>query len=121
MFGFMRGFAANIEEVSVEEAHQRWSTKKNQVLILDVRTPSEYEQAHVEGSLLVPVQELGQKMAQLMPHKEKEILVICRSGNRSYTAASMLKEKGFEKAFNVQGGVTAWYQAGLPLNLGKIL
>ncbi|OGH01998.1 MAG: hypothetical protein A2600_04630 [Candidatus Lambdaproteobacteria bacterium RIFOXYD1_FULL_56_27] len=118
MFGFMKGFGTVVEEISAEQAHQRMA-KKNEVVLLDVRTPAEYEQAHVEGSLLIPVQDLQTQMGQLDKHKNKEILVICRSGNRSYTAAAMLKEKGFEKAFNVSGGVMSWYQAGLPLTSGR--
>ncbi|MDT8445564.1 MAG: rhodanese-like domain-containing protein [bacterium] len=116
MFGFMKGFSS-VNEVTVEEAHSRFSTKPNEVFMLDVRTAAEYQQAHVEGSVLIPVQDLAGKIHELEEHKGKEILVICRSGNRSFTAAAMLKDKGFDQAFNVTGGVMSWYQAGLPLKV----
>lgn len=119
MFGFMKSFMPSVDEVTVEEAHQRFTSKPKETLLLDVRTPAEYAQAHVEGSLLIPVQDLAAKIHELSEHKEKEILVICRSGNRSFTAAAMLKEKGFEQSFNVAGGVMSWYQAGLPLNVAQ--
>ena len=116
MFGLSRKNTLVIEEISPEEAHKKLQTNPD-ILLLDVRTVAEYEQAHVEGSLLIPVQELEGQMGQMEPYKTKEIYVICRSGGRSYSAASILKEKGFEQTYNVSGGVMSWHQAGLPLNI----
>jgi rhodanese-related sulfurtransferase len=65
--------------VSSEEAKQL--IDKNEVVILDVRTPEEYEEGHIPNSILVPVQELEFRLNEL--GKDEHYLVVCRSGNRS--------------------------------------
>ncbi|GAB4183651.1 MAG: rhodanese-like domain-containing protein [Roseiflexaceae bacterium] len=83
-------------------------------VLLDVRTPEEFSgDGHVEGAMLIPVQQLGQRMNELP--KEQEIVCICRSGNRSTTACAQLAQAGFTKLKNVSGGMIAWSQAGYPI------
>lgn len=71
---------------------------QNGAIILDVRTPEEFKNGHVEGSLNIPVQVLQGKIAELKK-KGKPIIAVCRSGARSGTAAGMLKNAGIE-AYN---------------------
>ncbi len=82
-------------------------------IILDVRTQGEYDEGHVEGVTLIPVQELADRLSELP--KDKPIYVICRSGNRSMAASEILEKNGFQDIRNVQGGILAWQRAGYPV------
>lgn len=79
------------------------------VLLLDVRTGAEYngEMGHLPGAVLIPVQELKNRMTELEPFRDRMIIVYCRSGNRSGKGTGVLIEQGF-KAFNMTGGMIAW-------------
>ncbi len=82
---------------------------KNNILLLDVRTVTEFDGplSHIAGAVLIPIQELEQRVDELNEHKEKEIIVICRSGNRSQTGTRILISHGFN-AVNMLGGMEAW-------------
>ncbi len=82
-------------------------------IILDVRTQGEYDEGHVEGVVLIPVQQLADRLDELP--KDKPLYVICRSGNRSMTASEILEKAGFKDIRNVQGGILAWQRAGYPV------
>ncbi len=88
-------------------------TKNKNLVILDVRTPAELtsETGKIPGVINIPVQELGDRIGELEKYKEKEIAVICRSGNRSRHATKLLLESGY-KAKNVAGGMIEWRKSG---------
>ena len=88
---------------------QKKINAKNNILLLDVRTATEFEGplSHIAGAVLLPIQELEQRVDELNEHKEKEIIVICRSGNRSQTGTRILISYGFN-AVNMLGGMKAW-------------
>jgi len=88
---------------------QKKINAKNNILLLDVRTATEFEGplSHIAGAVLLPIQELEQRVDELNEHKEKEIIVICRSGNRSQTGTRILISHGFN-AVNMLGGMEAW-------------
>lgn len=90
-----------------------------QPLLLDVRTPGEYQQAHIKGATLIPVQVLQQQLAVLKDYKEKEIIIYCASGNRSTVASRILIENGFEKIYNVRYGINDWVRKGYPVERSK--
>ena len=81
--------------------------EKNHV-VLDVRTPQEKADGDIPGSILINVFDpmFTRKISELDP--EKTYLVFCRSGNRSKTACSLMAKKGFEKLYNLKGGIYAW-------------
>lgn len=87
-------------------------------LILDVREPSEYADAHIEGIPLIPLGELARRTGELQRHKPEEILIICRGGVRSAKACLILKQAGFQNPVNIAGGMTAWKKQGLPFVSG---
>ncbi len=87
--------------------------EKGDLVILDVRTVSEYESGHLEGAINIPVEELSQRLSELNP--SDEILVYCRTGNRSTSAVRILKSNGFEKLYHMDGGITAWINEGFPV------
>lgn len=74
--------------------------------IIDVRQPSEYEESHIPGAVLMPLPELPTRYNELYP--ELPTIVYCRSGKRSYSAASFLKGIGFEQVYSMDGGMNAW-------------
>jgi len=67
-------------------------------LIIDVRTPEEYKEGHIEGSLNIPVEKIGEAMSWLI--KDVPVVIVCESGNRSAHAVTILKANGFEKVYN---------------------
>lgn len=77
------------------------------VQVVDVRTPQEFAQGHLPGSINVPLQELDQTMAQALPDKKKLIMVYCRSGQRSGQAARMLVDAGYVLVFDL-GGINSY-------------
>jgi len=96
-------------DVSVSQAKQMIDSNPD-LVILDVRTQSEYDAGHIQNATLIPVSELGGRLGEL--DKNKEILVYCASGGRSATASQTLADNGFSKVYNMLGGITAWKSAG---------
>ena len=84
-------------------------------MVLDVRQPDEYAESHVKGSTLIPLDQLALRFDELP--KDQEIMVICRSGNRSGIATGLLQRAGF-KASNVKGSMLAWQKHTLPVERG---
>ncbi|MDH4275153.1 MAG: rhodanese-like domain-containing protein [Gammaproteobacteria bacterium] len=84
-------------------------------MVLDVRTPDEYKQGHILEALNIPVGLLDGRVTELNKHKEKPVVVNCRSGQRSARACSILKKHGFAQVHNLSGGIMAWEKANLPL------
>jgi rhodanese-related sulfurtransferase len=82
--------------------------KGDDFLLLDVRSPGEYAADAIEGSRLLPVQELSLRVRELP--RDKEIIVYCRVGNRSAFAASYLSRLGYTVK-NLEGGILAWNMA----------
>lgn len=81
--------------------------------ILDVRTSREYQSHRLAGSVLIPVQELQDRIEELDP--EASWLVHCEHGHRSHVACAILQQAGFGRLANLRGGMAAWYGNGLPI------
>ncbi|MCI0640438.1 MAG: molybdopterin-synthase adenylyltransferase MoeB [Gemmataceae bacterium] len=97
--------AATSEEITVEEL-QQLARSGNNVFILDVRNPEEYQICRIPGSVLLPLPQLPQRFGEL--DKNKEMVVHCKSGMRSAKAIQFLKQQGFTKLKNLKGGILAW-------------
>jgi rhodanese-related sulfurtransferase len=102
----------NYGDVTVNEAWDLIQSKPG-LVILDVRTQSEYDEAHIEGAILIPVQELPDRLDELS--KNDEILVYCRTGNRSSTAVGIMEDDGFSKIYHMNQGISVWLSEGLPV------
>ncbi len=100
-----------VPQVSVQEAYKRLSNN-NKVVIVDVRQPAETGSGVVPGAVLIPLSELGKRMAELPV--DRPLLTICYSSHRSPFAARKLANAGFDVT-NVSGGMAAWHRAGLPV------
>lgn len=88
--------------------------------IIDVRTPAEYWQVHAEGSRLVPLDRLDPAavMSSRQCPPDEPLYVICKSGARAARACERFHAAGFRNVLGVEGGTTAWEQAGLPVVRG---
>ena len=82
-------------------------------VLIDVRERSEYEQAHIPGSILIPLAELPGRLSEIPA--DKEVYVHCRVGGRSARAVDYLRTFGRPNSYNVSGGIDAWQDAGLPV------
>jgi len=84
--------------------------------ILDVRQPEEWNEYHVPGSTLIPLGELETRAKELP--RDKKIVVVCRSGNRSATGRDILLKAGFPQVTSLAGGLSQWKAAGHPTVTG---
>ena len=86
-------------------------------LLLDVREPDEYrgELGHIAGARLIPLRELSERTSEIGDYKNRDVIVICRAGARSTTAAALLTGMGFERVGNLKGGMLDWNDAHLPV------
>ena len=92
--------------------------KKKDVVIIDVRTPEEYEKdGHIKGANLIPVQLF--RYIYLPGLRDKKVLVYCRSGNRSATASRILEQMGIKNVYNLKGGIIEWKSKKLPVEFGR--
>lgn len=82
-------------------------------LVLDVRTPREFEAEHLENAVLIPVQVLQKRLGELSEYKERPIFVYCRTGNRSTVASKMLIDAGHREVANLRRGIVDWKRQGL--------
>jgi rhodanese-related sulfurtransferase len=83
--------------------------------LLDVRTPQEYKEGHIQGAELIPLADLPQKLSRIP--KDREVICVCHSGSRSIVAARRLSSQGY-KVSNMNGGMAKWARAGLPVKSG---
>jgi rhodanese-related sulfurtransferase len=81
--------------------------QSDNVTLLDVREPWEYETAHLEGSKLIPMGDLPNRVHQEFD-PEEHIVVVCHHGVRSLNVTHWLREQGFEKVQSMRGGIDAW-------------
>ena len=86
--------------------------EKAGLVILDVRTVSEFESGHLEGAINIPVEVLSSHLSGL--NQNDELLVYCRTGNRSTTAVGILRESGYDRVYHIDRGIVAWNSAGFP-------
>jgi rhodanese-related sulfurtransferase len=99
--------SANLEkDLEIEPSEVARLLKEGTIRLLDVRTPQEYEIAHVEGSLLVD-QALAQEIVNTWP-QETRIITMCHHGMRSLDAAAYLRGHGFMNTQSMRGGIDAW-------------
>jgi glyoxylase-like metal-dependent hydrolase (beta-lactamase superfamily II)/rhodanese-related sulfurtransferase len=96
---------------------QTWLASPTQPFVLDVREPEEFkgDLGHITGSHLIPLKELPARVGELEPYKEHDIVVVCRAGVRSTTAAAILTGLGFEHVSNLKGGMVEWNEQKLPV------
>lgn len=85
----------------------------NDVYLVDIRTPAEVAQGIIPGAVHLPMHLLPLRMNELP--KDKDVVLYCRSGARSYHATAYLAQQGFEKVLNLRGGIVAWARHGFEI------
>jgi rhodanese-related sulfurtransferase len=113
------GTAPAVQDVAVKEplpdeisVSQTYELYEEGTFLLDVRTPEEWEDYHVDGTTLIPLDELESRVNELP--QDEEIVVVCRSGNRSQVGRDILRQAGIQST-SMDGGLKDWYTSGYPL------
>lgn len=88
---------------------------RDNVVLIDVRENDEYRGEHIKGAQHIPLGSIPTKLAELEKHKTDQVLLYCRSGNRSSSAASMMVKAGFTNVGHLAGGITAWKAENYPV------
>jgi rhodanese-related sulfurtransferase len=101
----LENLALEVDPATVEQLRQR-----DDVFILDVREDYEYNDGHIPGATLVPLGQIPSRLEEVP--RDKTVIAVCRSGNRSGQATNFLRQQGFENVHNMTGGMNAWSQAG---------
>ena len=118
MSGFMllasvfRGRLSGVKQTGPQEAVMLMNHED--ALILDVRENSEFADGHIGKAKHIPLGSVGKRLNELEKFRDRPIVVVCRSGNRSSSACRTLRKAGFQNVSNLDGGMIAWDQAGLP-------
>ena len=100
--------------INVQDAAQRFDAG---AFLLDVREPSEWEQGHIDGAVLIPLGQLQDRIKEIPT--EQDVLIICRSGNRSGQARDILRAAGLKRTTSIDGGMNSWIAAGLRIVTGN--
>jgi rhodanese-related sulfurtransferase len=102
-----------VNSISPAEATNLINHEK--AMILDVRENNEYQEGHILNSIHIPLGALSNRLNELEKHKDKPIIISCRSGHRSGNACVTLKKHGYANVYNLGGGIMAWQSANYPL------
>jgi rhodanese-related sulfurtransferase len=100
------------QNISSREAKSLMDKNRN-VYLLDVRTPREYGQGKLPGSVLIPIGELERRIAEVP--KNRPVLVYCTVGSRSSSAAALLTRWGYSEVYNIYDGISGWYRNGFTI------
>ena len=86
--------------------------------VLDVRTPGEFETAHIAGAYNVPLDLLREHRDEIITHLDEDVVLVCRSGQRAVQAQETLRDAGLANVHILDGGITAWEAKGFAVNRG---
>lgn len=110
---FMKSTPTQIKQLNVNEVYQLFMNPDDNLVFLDVRQPEEWREGIIPGSVKIPLGELSAHLNKL--DTSKKFIIVCRSGNRSNTAAKMMEGAGFKDLSNFQGGMMAWQSRNYPV------
>lgn len=114
VFTLLQGNKGSVDPTAATEMinHQ-------QAVVVDVRPSADFHKGHIINAISIPSNGFANQIATLNKHKERPIIVTCRSGAQSSAACNQLKKAGFEQVYNLKGGLLAWQNANLPLTRKK--
>ena len=101
---------ALVSTISVNEAYEM---SQRGAFVLDVRTPEEWNEFHAPNSTLIPLDQLASRLNEVP--RDRQIVVVCRSGNRSQQGRDLLLNAGFEQVTSMTGGLSEWRASGFPV------
>jgi rhodanese-related sulfurtransferase len=104
--------AGTAKDISSAEARE-FMTRDRTAFLLDVRTPQERAQGYIPGSVLIPIDTVERRLAEIP--KNRPILVYCAVGSRSRAVAQALAGKGYANVYNMRDGIFGWQRSGFPV------
>ena len=113
IYSFIGASLRGYKNLNTAEAVQL--INQQDAVVVDVREDNEFRSEHIINSIHIPLGYFKDRVKELEKHKDKPVIVGCKSGNRSSHACALLKKAGFEQVFNLSGGVSAWKADNLPL------
>ncbi|MBP9719198.1 MAG: rhodanese-like domain-containing protein [Candidatus Levybacteria bacterium] len=111
MFDFLK---PKVPQSSVDDVKKLLDTKAK-IVVLDVRTPQEYQKGHIENSINIPVDAIQKEVTTKISDKKTPIYVYCLSGSRSIFAVDMMIKLGYTHVFDITNGLLAWRAKQYPL------
>jgi len=102
-----------IKPVTAFEAIRMMNHDK--AILIDVCEANEFNEGHILNAASVPLSNFAARIGELEKHKDKAVILSCRSGNRSGKAAAMLRKNGFQSVYTLTGGLMAWQKENLPI------
>lgn len=109
----LRRRASGVNTVSAVELPQL--INHDSAIVVDISDTNEYKKGHIANAINLPLDTLSENLGKLRKHKNKPIVVTCRTGNRSPRAASILRKQGFETLYTLAGGIASWEKENLPI------
>lgn len=88
---------------------------RDAAIVVDVCEPKEYREGHLPNAINIPLSSLASRVGELEKHRDKPVVVACRSGNRSVRGAITLRRQGFPSVYSLSGGIQAWQKGNLPV------
>jgi phage shock protein E len=108
--------AADLGTITPTALNERLARHDASVIVVDVRTPEEFTQAHVPGAINIPYDTLAARQDELTGAKNKDVVLYCRTGRRSKIAADTLEAGGFARLLQLEGNIQGWEDAKLPVD-----
>lgn len=105
-------YAVAAKDITSTEAKLIMDKSKN-IYLLDVRTPDERRQGYIAGSVLIPIDQVEKRIAEIP--KNRPVIVYCAVGSRSRPVAQALARSGYTEVYNMRDGIFGWYRNGLPV------
>lgn len=105
-----------IKSIPVQDAHEKIKNKEN--VLIDVRTQSEFEDHHINGSVNIPLDNLLDFKEEIKTSKKQPIFV-CKSGSRSSKACELLQKGVLDEVYSLEGGIDEWKESNFEINYGK--
>jgi rhodanese-related sulfurtransferase len=99
--------------ISVNEA--TLLINRQDAVVVDVRETAEWSSGHIPNARHIALGHLASHLSEIDKYKDKPVILVCASGNRSGSGCGVLKKAGFQQVYNLAGGVHAWSDAGLPM------
>jgi len=110
---------SGMDKSSIHPFQATAKINQEEAVIVDVRPMADFSAGHIINSINIPMNGFNNQINRLEKHRNKPIIVTCRSGAQSSSACKQLHKEGFEKVFNLKGGILAWQDANLPVSRKK--
>lgn len=100
---------------SVNQSNALRLLQNDKTVVLDVSEESDYKAGHISGAINSPASKLATDVDRLSKHKDRDVMLVCRNGQKSSRTASLLKKAGFSKLHILEGGMASWLKENLPV------